>query len=89
MQDALHAEWTKARTLPGTAWLLLVAVALTVIVGAAVAANAELLTPGRILGDLLNRASWRRLLADHPASQMRSFEPSMGLASAATSRWPR
>ena len=32
MRDALHAEWTKARTLPGTGWLLLAAVALTVIV---------------------------------------------------------
>jgi ABC-2 type transport system permease protein len=38
MQDALRAEWTKARTLPGTGWLLLAAVALTVIVGAAVTA---------------------------------------------------
>jgi ABC-2 type transport system permease protein len=38
MRDALHAEWTKARTLPGTGWLLLAAVALTVIVSAAVAA---------------------------------------------------
>jgi ABC-2 type transport system permease protein len=35
----LHAEWTKARTLRGTGWLLLAAVALTVIVGAAVAAT--------------------------------------------------
>ena len=39
MRDALHAEWTKARTLPGTGWLLLAAVALTVIVSAAVAAT--------------------------------------------------
>jgi ABC-2 type transport system permease protein len=39
MRDALHAEWTKARTLPGTGWLLLAAVALTVIVSAAVAAS--------------------------------------------------
>jgi ABC-2 type transport system permease protein len=39
MRDALHAEWTKARTLPGTGWLLLAAVALTVIVGSAVAAT--------------------------------------------------
>jgi ABC-2 type transport system permease protein len=38
MQDALHAEWTKARTLPKTGWLLLAAVALTVIVSAAVTA---------------------------------------------------
>ena len=39
MRDALHAEWTKARTLPGTRWLLLAAVALTVIVSSAVAAT--------------------------------------------------
>jgi ABC-2 type transport system permease protein len=38
MRDALRAEWTKARTLPGTGWLLLAAVAVTVIVSAAVAA---------------------------------------------------
>ena len=38
MRDALHAEWTKARTLPGTGWLLVAAVVLTVMVGAAVAA---------------------------------------------------
>jgi ABC-2 type transport system permease protein len=39
MRDALHAEWTKARTLPGTGWLLLAAVTLTVIVSSAVAAT--------------------------------------------------
>ncbi len=38
LRDALHAEWTKARTLPSTGWLLLAAAALTVIVGAVVAA---------------------------------------------------
>ena len=37
LPDALHAEWTKLRTLAGTWWLLLVAVALTVLVGAATA----------------------------------------------------
>jgi ABC-2 type transport system permease protein len=31
--DAIHAEWTKLRTTPGTGWLLLAAVALTVAVG--------------------------------------------------------
>jgi ABC-2 type transport system permease protein len=36
---AVHAEWTKLRTLPGTGWLLLATAALTVTVGA-VAANA-------------------------------------------------
>ena len=30
LRDALHAEWTKLRTLPGTGWLLLAVVALTV-----------------------------------------------------------
>lgn len=35
----LHAEWTKVRTVPGTAWLLLGTVALTVLLGA-LAANA-------------------------------------------------
>ena len=34
----LHAEWTKIRTVPGTAWLLLGTVALTVLLGA-LAAN--------------------------------------------------
>jgi ABC-2 type transport system permease protein len=39
MWHALHAEWTKARTLRGTGWLLLAAVLLTVVVSAAVAAT--------------------------------------------------
>jgi ABC-2 type transport system permease protein len=34
----LHAEWTKARTVGGTVWLLLAVIALTVAVGAAVTA---------------------------------------------------
>jgi ABC-2 type transport system permease protein len=38
MTDALHAEWTKLRTLTGTAWLLAGAVVLTVAVSVAVAA---------------------------------------------------
>jgi ABC-2 type transport system permease protein len=38
LPDALHAEWTKLRTLASTWWLLLVAAAFTVAVGAAVAA---------------------------------------------------
>jgi ABC-2 type transport system permease protein len=37
---ALHAEWTKLRTAPGTAWLLFAAAALTVAVSAAVEAGA-------------------------------------------------
>jgi ABC-2 type transport system permease protein len=36
LRDALHAEWTKARTLPGTGWLLFAAAVLTVMVGVAV-----------------------------------------------------
>jgi ABC-2 type transport system permease protein len=35
---ALHAEWTKTRTIPSTGWLLLAAIALTVAVGTAAAA---------------------------------------------------
>jgi ABC-2 type transport system permease protein len=35
---ALHAEWTKLRTAPGTAWLLLAVVVLTVALSAAAAA---------------------------------------------------
>jgi ABC-2 type transport system permease protein len=36
---ALHAEWTKTRTMASTGWLLLAAIALTVAVGAAAAAG--------------------------------------------------
>jgi ABC-2 type transport system permease protein len=36
---ALHAEWTKLRTVPGPGWLLVAAVALTAAIGA-IAANA-------------------------------------------------
>jgi ABC-2 type transport system permease protein len=36
--DTLHAEWTKLRTAPGTAWLLLAAAVLTVALSAATAA---------------------------------------------------
>jgi ABC-2 type transport system permease protein len=39
MNEALHAEWTKLRTLPGTGWLLLGVVAATVIISAAVSAS--------------------------------------------------
>ncbi len=35
LADALHAEWTKLRTLPGTGWLLLAAAVLTVAVNTA------------------------------------------------------
>lgn len=38
MGNALHAEWTKLRTLAGTWWLLLAAAALTIAVSAAAAA---------------------------------------------------
>lgn len=36
--DALRAEWTKLRTVPGTAWILAASFVLTVAVGAATAA---------------------------------------------------
>ena len=39
MSRALHAEWTKLRTVAGPGWLLVAAIALTAVVGA-VAANA-------------------------------------------------
>jgi hypothetical protein len=38
LSDALRAEWTKLRTVPGTAWTLTVICVLTVAVGAATAA---------------------------------------------------
>lgn len=38
MRHALHAEWTKLRTAPGTAWLVLAVIALTVAMTAATAA---------------------------------------------------
>jgi len=40
MTEELHAEWTKLRTVPGTIWLLLATIALTIVVGAAAAAAA-------------------------------------------------
>jgi ABC-2 type transport system permease protein len=39
MRQALHAEWTKLRTAPGTIWLLLAVIALTAAVSAAAAAT--------------------------------------------------
>ena len=41
MSCSLHAEWTKLRTLASTWWLLAAAVALTIAVGAAVAAAVQ------------------------------------------------
>jgi ABC-2 type transport system permease protein len=38
MRDALHAEWTKLRTVAGTSWLLVGIVAVTVAVGVAASA---------------------------------------------------
>jgi ABC-2 type transport system permease protein len=38
MRQALHAEWTKLRTDPGTSWLLLCCIALTVALSATAAA---------------------------------------------------
>ena len=39
MSHALHAEWTKLRTVPGTRWLLVAVIALTVGLGAAAASG--------------------------------------------------
>jgi ABC-2 type transport system permease protein len=41
MRQALHAEWTKLRTVRGTGWLLLAAVALTIALSVAAAAAAS------------------------------------------------
>jgi len=41
LRDALHAEWTKLRTAPGTFWLVFAVVALTVAVSSAAAAAAR------------------------------------------------
>src|SRR6266567_4159012 len=38
MRQALHAEWTKLRTVAGTSWLLFAVIALTVALSAAAAA---------------------------------------------------
>jgi ABC-2 type transport system permease protein len=46
MTRALHAEWTKLRTAPGTFWLLLGIVVLTVALSAGVSAGAECPTHG-------------------------------------------
>jgi ABC-2 type transport system permease protein len=53
LRDALHAEWTKLRTLPGTGWLLLAAAALTIAVSAAadVATTAGACPPGGCQSD--------------------------------------
>jgi ABC-2 type transport system permease protein len=45
-RDALHAEWTKLRTVAGPGWLLVAAIALTAVVGA-IAANAATCPAGR------------------------------------------
>jgi ABC-2 type transport system permease protein len=39
--DVLHAEWTKLRTSGGTFWLLLLAIAVTIAIGAAADAGAQ------------------------------------------------
>lgn len=46
MTEALRAEWTKLRSLPGTAWLLVGIVILTVTVSAAVAATTHQMSSG-------------------------------------------
>ena len=44
--DAIHAEWTKLRTLASTGWLLLAAAALTIAVSAAAVAAGRRPAPG-------------------------------------------
>jgi ABC-2 type transport system permease protein len=46
MRAALHAEWTKLRTVSGTIWLLLGTIALTTAVSAAAAATVTCLSAG-------------------------------------------
>ncbi|MFF7194292.1 ABC transporter permease [Streptomyces sp. NPDC008079] len=46
MKRALHAEWTKARTVPGTGWLLLAVLTLTVLVSALAAGTADCTAAG-------------------------------------------
>lgn len=41
MRRALHAEWTKLRTTPGTGWLLLAVLTLTVLLSAVAAGTAD------------------------------------------------
>jgi ABC-2 type transport system permease protein len=48
-RQALHAEWTKLRTVQGTGWLLLATVALTVAVSAASTAGANHTSAGTTL----------------------------------------
>jgi ABC-2 type transport system permease protein len=46
LREALRAEWTKLRTAPGTSWLLLAVIALTVVVSAGAAAAVRCPTAG-------------------------------------------
>jgi ABC-2 type transport system permease protein len=52
MTAALHAEWTKLRTLPGTGWLLLGAVATTVLISATVSASVSCSSPATCHADV-------------------------------------
>jgi ABC-2 type transport system permease protein len=45
-RDALHAEWTKARTVSSTGWLLLGAIAVTVAIGVAADVSARCASAG-------------------------------------------
>jgi ABC-2 type transport system permease protein len=49
MRQALHAEWTKLRTVPGNGWLLLACVALTVALSITAAATVICPSTGRHL----------------------------------------
>jgi ABC-2 type transport system permease protein len=50
MRDAIHAEWTKLRTVPNTGWLLIAVVALTV--GASTMATAIVKCPATCNADI-------------------------------------
>jgi ABC-2 type transport system permease protein len=51
MRQAIEAEWTKLRTTPGTGWLLLGAVVVTVSLSALASAAASGCPPGSACGD--------------------------------------
>jgi ABC-2 type transport system permease protein len=53
MSLALHAEWTKFRTVAGPAWLLAGIVAVTVAVGVAAASAARCQSAGCGIGQLI------------------------------------
>jgi len=49
VKDALHAEWTKLRTVAGTAWLLLAAIALTIALSAGASSAVSYSSTGSVV----------------------------------------